>query len=198
MRTSFRASLTTFAASAFVIAILAPAAAQTGNAPPMPSSTPRMQHWAADHAALLDAKLAGLKAGLKLNPDQEKLWGPFEAAVRSAAEMRMRHMMGRMERMRGGMGPEDEEEEGGPASPVDRLEAMADHLSEAADAIKKVADAAKPLYASLDDTQKRMFGMLGREMMMVDHGHGGMMGGHHRHRWGGPPHELDEGPDEEQ
>lgn len=197
---SFRASLTTFAASAFVVAFLAPAAAQTGNAPPMPSSTPRMQHWATDHEALLDAKLAGLKAGLRLNPDQEKLWGPFEAAVRSAAEMRMRHMMGRMEMMRGGpgMGPEDEDEEGGPASPVDRLEAMADHLSEAGAAIKKVADTAKPLYASLDDTQKRLFGMLGREMMMVGHRHGGMMGGHHHHRWGGPPHESGDGPDEEE
>jgi len=191
--------LTTFAASAFVVAFLAPAAAQTGNAPPM-SSTPRMQHWATDHEALLDAKLAGLKAGLRLNPDQEKLWGPFEAAVRSAAEMRMRHMMGRMEMMRGGpgMGPEGEDEEGGPASPVDRLAAMADHLSEAGAAIKKVADTAKPLYASLDDTQKRLFGMLGREMMMVGHGHGGMMGGHHHRTWGGPPHESGDGPDEEQ
>ena len=191
---SFRASLTTFAASAFVVAFLAPAAAQTGNAPPG-NKPPMTSHWAADHEALLDAKLAGLKAGLRLNPDQEKLWGPFEAAVRSAAEMRMRHMMGRMEMMRG-MGPEDEDEEGGPASPVDRLEAMADHLSEAGAAIKKVADTAKPLYASLDDTQKRLFGMLGREMMMV--GHGGMMGGHHQRRWGGPPHESGDGPDEEQ
>src|SRR5208337_5390238 len=71
---------------------------------PGPAGMERMQHWAADHEALLDAKLGGLKAGLKLTPDQEKLWGPFEAAVRDLAEMHMHHMMDRMEMMRGMMG----------------------------------------------------------------------------------------------
>ena len=65
-----------------------------------PMGMERMQHWAADHQALLDAKLAGLKAGLKLTPDQEKLWEPFEAAVRDAAKMRMEHMRAMMEGMR--------------------------------------------------------------------------------------------------
>ena len=187
MRSSFRASLTTFAASVFVIAVVAGAAAQADNPPHMHW----MQQWVADHEALLDAKLAGLEAGLKLNPDQEKLWGPFEGAVRDAAHMRMEHMMGRMEMMRGMAHPEmGEEEEAGPGSPVDRLEAMAERMSEAAAAIKKIAETAKPLYASLDDNQKRLFGMLGREMMMLGHGHRhmgamgeggpGMMGGHHR------------------
>ena len=63
-------------------------------------------------------------------------------------------------------------------SPVDRLEAMAERMSERAAAMKQVADAAKPLYASLDDTQKRLFGMLGGHMLM-GHSHRdmGMMGG---------------------
>ncbi len=82
-------------------------------------------HWAADHEALLDAKLGGLRAGLRLNPDQEKLWGPFEAAVREAAQLRMKHMMSRMERMRGVEGPgmmepdtdEGEDERAGRARP---------------------------------------------------------------------------------
>ena len=54
-----------------------------------PAGMERMQHWAADHEALLDANLAGMKAGLKLTPDQEKLWGPFETVVRDAAKTRM-------------------------------------------------------------------------------------------------------------
>ena len=100
MKLSPRMSLIAFAASAFVVGATAGAAAQADNGPP-----PRMQHWAAEHKALLDAKLGGLKAGLKLNPDQEKLWGPFEAAVREAAELRMQHMASRMEMMhRGGPG----------------------------------------------------------------------------------------------
>ena len=40
-------------------------------------------------------------------------------------------------------------------------------------AIEKVADAAKPLYASLDDAQKRRFVMLGRALFMMGHGHPG-------------------------
>jgi hypothetical protein len=129
----------------------------------------RMQHWAADHQALLDAKLAGLKAGLKLTPDQEKLWEPFDAAVRDAAKMRMEHMRAMMESMRGMMGEDAER-----SSPVDRIEMMAAHMSEAASALTKIADAAKPFYASLDDSQKRIFGWLGRELLMMGHGHRGM------------------------
>ena len=37
-------------------------------------------------------------------------------------------------------------------SPVDRLEALAKHMSERGTAMLSVAKAAKPLYASLDDS----------------------------------------------
>ena len=195
MRSSFRILLMPFAASLFAVAVVAGAAAQAENPPP----ARWMQHWAADHEALLNAKLAGLKAGLNLNPDQEKLWGPFEAAVRDAAQLRMHHMKERMQMMRG-MGESEmgEEEQGQPASPVDRLDAMAVRMAEGAAAIKNIAEAAKPLYASLDDNQKRLFGMLGHEMMMLGHGHGGMMGWGHGHPGWGPPHRRSEGPDDEQ
>jgi hypothetical protein len=133
----------------------------------------RMQHWAADDQALLDAKLAGLKAGLKLTPDQENLWEPFEAAVRDAAKMRMDHMWAMRDRMRDMMGEDAERR-----SPVDRIEMMAAHMSEAASALTKIADAAKPFYASLDDSQKRIFGWLGHELLIMGRGHPGigMMG----------------------
>jgi hypothetical protein len=70
--------------------------------------------------------------------------------------------------------------EGGRPSPLDRLDALANRLTEVGAALKKVADIGKPLYASLDDQQKRIFGFLAREMM--DH-HGGMRppGGAHQH-----------------
>jgi hypothetical protein len=63
------------------------------------SRAERMQQWAADHATMLDAKLAGIKAGLGLTSDQEKLWGPFESAVKDADKSRM-DAMGEMMRMR--------------------------------------------------------------------------------------------------
>ncbi len=43
-----------------------------------PSHAERMRHWAADRETMLDAKLAGMKAGLQLTSDQDKLWVPFE------------------------------------------------------------------------------------------------------------------------
>jgi DDE domain len=56
---------------------------------------------------------------------------------------------------------------------------MATHMSEAASALAKIADTAKPLYASLDESQKRVFGWLGRELLMMGHDHPGMgMMGH--------------------
>ena len=150
----------------------------------------RMRDWAADHEALLDAKLAGLKAGLKLTADQEKLWPPFETAVRDAAKLRMEQMSSMIERMQKmremmmqGMGHSGATNgmaaPGEAVSPVDRLEQAGRRLSERGAAITKVADAAKPLYASLDDSQKRRFALLGREMLMMGHGHGdmGMMRG---------------------
>ena len=35
-----------------------------------------------DRAAFMDSRIAAVKAGLKLTPDQDKLWPPLEAAVR--------------------------------------------------------------------------------------------------------------------
>ena len=138
-------------------------------------ATERMQEWAADHEAFLDAKLAGLKAGLRLTSDQEKLWPPFETAIRDAAKLHMEQMKSMMDRMRKmhemmmqGAAPG----EGG--SPIDRLEVLGQRLSERGAAIEKVADAGKPLYASLDDSQKRRFVLLARELIMLGHGHLGM------------------------
>jgi hypothetical protein len=195
MRPLLRVSLTAIAASGLAIAA---AAAQVASPPP--PEMHRMRQWAADHEALLNAKLAGLKAGLKLSLDQEKLWGPFEAAVRAAADMRREHMeemMARMHDMRAG---DDMEKEGGEfgegMSPVERLDGLANRLSEAGAALEKVADAAKPLYGSLDDQQKRVFGFLSREMMrMRHHGMGMEMGPEGHHRWHG---EEEGGPDEEE
>jgi LTXXQ motif family protein len=114
-----------------------------------------MQHWAADREVVLEAKLVGMKAELKLAPDQEKLWTPFETAVLDSAKARMDAMQKMVETR------ENREH----MSPVDHLEATADHLSQTAARVKKIADAAKPLYDSLDENQKHSFGALGRMLM---------------------------------
>jgi hypothetical protein len=118
----------------------------------------------AERGFLLDAKLAGMKAALKLTPDQEKLWPAFETAVRDAYKARMDAMMARRQQMMSG-----------PPSPIDMLTHMSDHMAQMSQELKKVADAAKPLYDSLDATQKAHFGPLMR--MLRPRGPGGGMGG---------------------
>src|ERR1700709_1798224 len=49
-----------------------------------------------DRAAFTDAGIAAVKAGLKLNADQEKLWPPVEAAVRDFAKLRIDRANARM------------------------------------------------------------------------------------------------------
>ena len=49
-----------------------------------------------DRAAFTDARIAAVKAGLKLTPDQEKLWPPVEAAVRDFAKLRIDRANARM------------------------------------------------------------------------------------------------------
>src|SRR5271169_191371 len=49
------------------------------------------RHWqpsAEDISAFMDARIAALKAGLRLTPDQDKNWPAFESAVRDMAKTR--------------------------------------------------------------------------------------------------------------
>jgi hypothetical protein len=103
----------------------------------------------------LDARLAGFKAALKLNSDQEKSWGLFENAVRDGAKARAENMRAMRERR------ESDEE----PSPIDRMRMMSDRLAKRSAAVKSLADAATPLYVSLDDGQKRDFGLLFRDLV---------------------------------
>src|SRR5665213_1531398 len=49
-----------------------------------------------DRAAFTDARIAAVKAGLKLTPDQDKLWPPVETAVRDFAKLRIDRANARM------------------------------------------------------------------------------------------------------
>jgi zinc resistance-associated protein len=109
----------------------------------------------ADMAAFTDARIAALKAGLELTPDQAKNWPAFEQAVRDMAQLRIERMQARQAR-------EQQVDRQAAASPFDRLERRADNMSKSSAALKKVADAGAPLYQSLDDSQKGRFMVLAR------------------------------------
>ena len=50
---------------------------------------------AADVSAFADARIAALKAGLELTPDQAKNWPPFEQAIRASANAETSAALGR-------------------------------------------------------------------------------------------------------
>lgn len=108
-----------------------------------------------DREAFLDARIAAVHAGLKLNADQEKLWPPVETAVRDFAKLRIDRANARMETQKNDNGDAQK-----PDDPVARLRERADNMAASAAALKKIADAADPLYKTLDDGQKRRLAML--------------------------------------
>jgi zinc resistance-associated protein len=112
-----------------------------------PTHVELVQRWA---EAATDAQLKEMKTSLRLNADQEKLWGPFESAVREGAKARVLAL---------------QKEQGGNLSPMDRLNATADRVAQGTANLKKLAEAAKPLYATLDDAQKHKFITLGRMLV---------------------------------
>jgi len=128
-----------------------------------------------DRAAFADARIAAVHSGLKLTPDQEKLWPPVEQAVRDFAKMRIDRANARMQARTDGA-----QDRQAPADPVARLRSRAERMADTASALKKIADAAEPLYKTLDDGQKRRLMILTR--MERRFGGGGWR--HHRFEHG--------------
>ena len=130
----------------------------------------------ADMAAFTDARIAALKAGLELTPDQQKNWPAFEQALREVAQLRMQRIEARQARMQqGGAQPSVAPQQGAtpqpgaapqPAQtqngPFDRLGRRADGMAKTSAALKKVAETGAPLYQSLTDAQKERFKTLAR------------------------------------
>src|SRR5271165_2391183 len=112
---------------------------------------PRMS--AEDRAALVDARIAALKAGLKLTPDQEKNWAPLEAAIREQAKERAERFAAWREKRES----QDEHRD-----LIERLQMRSQWMTQRAADLDKLIAAAKPLYDSLDDGQKRRFAELMR------------------------------------
>jgi hypothetical protein len=128
-----------------------------------------------DRAAFADARIAAVHAGLKLNPDQEKLWPPVETAVRDFAKLRIDRANARMNAK-----PDDSQDAQKPDDPVARLRERADTMASSAAAMKKIADAADPLYKTLDDGQKRRLAILTHHMDGRSEGEGGRHRGFER------------------
>lgn len=133
-----------------------------------------------DMGAFADARIAALKAGLRLTAAQEPLWPPVEATLKELAEKRIdrraEFRSQRAERRERSDRDEraDRSERGELANPIERLRKGADRMSEMGADLKKLADVTDPLYQSLDDAQKQRFEALAHAGMR------GMRGMNHR------------------
>jgi chromosome segregation ATPase len=112
----------------------------------------RHHHMSAeDRAALVDARIAALKAGLKLTPDQEKNWAPLEAAIREESKQ----LAERFAAWR-----EEHKDHEAHHDLLERLQQRSERLTARAADLQKLIGAAKPLYDSLDEGQKHRFAVL--------------------------------------
>jgi gas vesicle protein len=94
------------------------------------------------------ARAARIKADLRLTPEQEKNWPGFETAVSD---------MGKKYGDRQTAMQANRTQQMAPADIIEQLRDEAQFLSDRSLDRKALADAAQPLYASLDDQQKRRF-----------------------------------------
>jgi zinc resistance-associated protein len=163
----------TIAAGTIALMLAGAGTALAQSAPPRDGA--RAQISTEDVAAFTDARIAGLKAGLKLTAEQEKNWPAVETALRDLAKQRAERANARAERhetRRAGSNATQ------PApDTIARMREGADAMTARAANLKKLADASEPLYKSLDDGQKRRFGALlrmsGRDGHARHHGRRG-------------------------
>ena len=130
-----------------------------------------------DFNRLVDARIASIKAGLKLTTDQERLWVPVESAIRNAATERFTRMQERPDR-----------DERRSMDFMQRLERRSAMVSERAQRSTAVTTALRPLWDTLTEDQKRIAPRLLREAVDNDgprwHERGGRRGRGDHHRMG--------------
>jgi len=139
---------------------------------PSPAARSHIANLTADDiAAFSDARIAALKAALMLTPAQEKNWPAVEQALRDMSR----------ERIAQREAPATVRQD---ADATERLRNRANALTNRAAALGRLADAEKPLYESLDETQKRRFDMgsrfVARWHSAEAHAQGGNAGEHTR------------------
>jgi hypothetical protein len=94
------------------------------------------------------ARTARIKADLRLTQEQADKWGGFESATRDIAKTNADRQIALRE---------ERKDQKGPPDIIELMRRESKFLSERSADRKKLAEAAAPLYASLDEQQKRRF-----------------------------------------
>ena len=186
--------------AASLLALVGAATAQTTAPPapgappttaPVPDRGPRGPGMSrADLDALTDARMASIQAGLKLNPEQQRLWTPVEEALRAQATARANRLDERRRMM--DERRDDRRQADQDLDITQRLERRAEwanrraqRTTEHAQRMTALSNAMRPFYASLDDSQKRLLPVL------MWQGRGGERGMHHHGGYGGMGRGMD-------
>jgi hypothetical protein len=145
MKSTLAVTLALGAVAASAIALNAP----SGRADPAAFSAPNQKHEfsGAGRAAFLDARIAALHAGLKLSPEQERLWPGVESALRTAAQGAMESYQKFKNAPAGG-------------NLVDQIRQRGENAVVRGQNLQAIADAATPLYAALTEEQRRRLPVL--------------------------------------
>jgi phage gpG-like protein len=132
-------------------------------------------------AKVANARIAAIKAGLELTPDQAQKWGPYQQSLQDLIQFRVQRMQARQAAQQGNAQPQK-----GGGDLFTRLSRRADGMTQAAPLVKKMADAGEPLYQSLSDAQKGRFKMLTRLLLpkLTMMGQPGGRGGRGQHKNG--------------
>ena len=149
-------------AAASMLALTGAAVAQTPPAP-APTDQARPQDARPDRRpgltraemdALTNARIAGIRAGLNLTPEQQALFAPVEQALRAMATARADRWDERRERR----GAADQDR----LDLAERMQRHAERATRGAQNLTALSAAMAPFYASLDEGQKRLLPMLMR------------------------------------
>jgi hypothetical protein len=132
--------------------------AQTQAPKDQPARADRRPGLSADaRARLLEGRLAMAKTALNLTSEQLQLWGPVEAQIRSSITDRAQ----RRQEMRAKRAAGEPRER---LSLPDRLDRASQRMAQRAERMKAFAAVIKPFYASLNDEQKAVAGVVLRQM----------------------------------
>jgi len=99
------------------------------------------------------ARAAQMKADLRLTPEQDKNWSGFQAAVVEVWKKQAEHRIA----WRNARANQSNQSDQANVDLIEQMRRDADDQIARGNDRKKLADAAEPLYAGLDDQQKRRF-----------------------------------------
>lgn len=122
-------------------ALAIPAAAQNRNDRPTVN-----QLFAQD-----EAKIARLKANLRLTEEQERDWARFETTLKDISKKRAERRLALIDEW----DKRESEKNGKPLTHAEALRKHADALTLRAEEIRAIADAAEPFFEKLNPTQRR-------------------------------------------